>query len=46
MFLRGMRDIEDISKTMGFSEIQAELKKLPISPNFAKIKNPLNVLKF
>ena len=31
---------------LGFSEIQAELTNLPILPNLAKIKNPLNVLKF
>ena len=31
---------------MGFSEIQVELTNLPILPNFVKIKNPLNVLKF
>ena len=40
----------DIERTkwchLGFSEIHAEYKNLPILPNFAKIKNPLNILKF
>ena len=36
----------NLVKHLSFSEIQAELANLPILPNFVKIKNPLNVLKF